>query len=99
MYPVEVTLRLQTRGGAASGRACDEPTESLLELSGTGTVEHVSLLVAGPEDLRAILFVRADRALGAEQAARLVLQEWCARVGCAELLQCSALLNTAPRGS
>lgn len=96
MYPVEARLRPHATAG---GGGVDALAGLLLGLAGTGEVEHVSVLAADAHLLRAVLFVRAERALGAEQAARLALAQWCDQVGGAELLECSALLDTSPRAS
>ena len=93
MYPVEATIRT----GRTAGAGVDDLTGSLLALAGTGDIEHVSVLNHGPQVLRAVLFVRAERALGAEQAARLALGQWCDRVTGAQVARCAALLDTAPR--
>ncbi|KRE56221.1 hypothetical protein [Phycicoccus sp. Soil748] len=94
MYPVEATIRLRAESRAGT---VDASTASLLGLAGTGAVEHVSVLATDPRLLRAVLFVRAERALGAEQAARVALWQWCREVGGAELLECSVVLGAAPR--
>jgi len=101
VYPVEATLRPHPAavGGVGTDTGVDTLAGSLLGLAGTGDVEHVSVLAGDPHLLRAVLFVRAERALGAEQAARVVLGQWCDRVGGAELVECSAVLDTAPRGT
>jgi len=95
VYPVEARLRPHTTAGGG----VDALAGLLLGLAGSGEVEHVSVLAADAHLLRAVLFVRAERALGAEQAARLALARWCEQVGGAELLECSALLDTSPRPS
>jgi hypothetical protein len=101
VYPVEATLHPHAAavGGAGVDTGADALAGSLLGLAGTGEVEHVSVLADDPDLLRAVLFVRAERALGAEQAARVALGQWCDRVGGVELVECSALLDTAPRAS
>lgn len=96
MYPVEVTIRLRAESRAGT---VDTTAGSLLGLAGTGAVEHVSLVAAQPQLLRAVLFVRAERALGAEQAARHALARWCDEVDGVDLVECSAVLDTAPRAT